>query len=61
MFYGIDFKYFDLLLLRKFYYEWVLFYEEFSKNNYLFFFEEVMILFNYISIFRRELDYFIII
>lgn len=61
MFYGIDFKYFDLLLLRKFYYEWVLFYEEFLKNNYLFFFEEVMILFNYISIFRRELDYFIII
>lgn len=61
MFYGIDFKYFDLLLLRKFYYEWVLFYEEFSKNNYLFFFEEVMILFNYISIFRRESDYFIII
>lgn len=61
MFYGIDFKYFDLLLLRKFYYEWVLFYEEFLKNNYLFFFEEVMILFNYISIFRRESDYFIII
>lgn len=61
MFYGIDFKYFDLLLLRKFYYEWVLFYEEFLKNNYLFFFEEVMILFNYISIFRREFDYLIII
>lgn len=61
MFYGMIFKYYDLFLLRKFYYEWVLVYEEFFMNNFFFLFEEVMILFNYISIFRRELDYFFVI
>lgn len=61
MFYGMIFKYYDLFLFRKFYYEWVLVYEEFFMNNFFFLFEEVMILFNYISIFRRELDYYFVI
>lgn len=57
MFYGTDFKYFDLPLPRKPHHEWALLHEESPKNNYLFSFEEVMTLFNHTSTFRRESDY----
>ncbi|XP_062607946.1 alpha-(1,3)-fucosyltransferase 10-like [Saccostrea cucullata] len=57
MFYGTDFKYFDLPLPRKPHHEWALLHEESPKNNFLFSFEEVMTLFNHTCTFRRESDY----
>nr|XP_022313367.1 alpha-(1,3)-fucosyltransferase 10-like [Crassostrea virginica] len=57
MFYGTDFKYFDVPVPRKPHHEWALLHEESPKNNFLFSFEEVMTLFNHTSTFRRESDY----
>ncbi|XP_052068276.1 alpha-(1,3)-fucosyltransferase 10-like [Mytilus californianus] len=57
MFYGTDFKPFDLPVPRKPNHDWGLLHEESPKNNYLFSHEEIMELFNYTSTFRRESSY----
>lgn len=57
IFYGTDFKPFDLPVPRKPNHDWGLLHEESPKNNYLFSHEEIMELFNYTSTFRRESSY----
>lgn len=43
IFYGIDFCVDDLLFLCRFWDEWVIFYEELLKNNWMLIYEDVLV------------------
>lgn len=60
IFYGFSVYLDDFLLLRKVDYLWNLIYEELFMNNYMLFYVVFVELFNFIVMFRRELDYFLI-
>lgn len=57
IFYGSDFKKWDLPLPRYPKHKWVLFHEESMKNQLLFLFEENLQIFNYSSTFSRYSDF----
>lgn len=57
MFYGTDLEATDLPLPRQPHHEWAVQHEESPKNNVLFSFEDMLVLFNYTSTFRRESHY----
>ncbi|KAK7501022.1 hypothetical protein BaRGS_00007902 [Batillaria attramentaria] len=57
MFYASDLQATDLPLPREPHHEWAVLHEESPKNNILFSFEDMLVLFNHTSTFRRESDY----
>lgn len=57
MFYGSNMDLSDLPLPRQSNHEWALLHEESPKNSYYFSHEDIMMLFNHTSTFRRESDF----
>ncbi|PVD39373.1 hypothetical protein C0Q70_02003 [Pomacea canaliculata] len=57
VFYGTDLKISDLPLPRQPHHEWAVLHEESPKNNILFSFQDMLVLFNHTCTFRRESDY----
>ena len=57
IFYGTDFRLYDLPLPRLPHEEWALLHEESPKNNYLFSFDSVMKMFNHTATFKRQSDF----
>ena len=57
VFYGTDFRLYDLPLPKMSDEEWALLHEESPKNNFAFSFDSVMKLFNHTATFKRESDF----
>ncbi|CAF0842145.1 unnamed protein product [Rotaria sordida] len=56
LFYGTDFRLYDLPLPRYEHEQWSLLHEESPKNNYVFSFESIMNMFNHTATFKRHSD-----